>query len=220
MNLHAKRLQTSLAEIRDRGFFTRLEPPSILIETRRVLERLDIRHSFPVAMLYADWCAHATLDRTGAGTVLLQITTALNRDIRQSSNASIDAVYNGVCSALALKTLQSQLAAVYERFEVDTWSLWDPRMFRQFMGGILDTIAEQPLAYPQDIGKKGGNLRRVYDEACQIACNDPQWIVTECSVTNDLSEQQLAFYGVPKGTYLWQIRTGANVFFCGILQSL
>ena len=206
-----------MAEIRRRGHFTRFEPSSILIQTRRLLEEANLKKSFPVVVLYADWCAHPRLDRTGAGTVLLEITKALNRDVHDSSNASINAVYNAVYSALALRTLQGQLVDVWGRFGVDTRVLVDAQMFRQFIGAILDTIAELPLEFPKDIAQRGGEMGKIYEFACQIARNDPQWIVTKCSVTNQLSDEQLAFYEVPKGTYLWQIGTAAGVFFCGVL---
>ncbi len=217
MNPHAKRLQDAIAEIRHRGYFARLEPSSILIETRRLLQDTNLQKSFPVAMLYADWCAHPRLDRTGAGAVLLKITEGLNRDIRDSSNSSIDAVYNAVCSALALRTLQSQLVDLYRRFGVETSALVAPQMFRQFISAILDAIAELPLEFPKDVAQRRGRTRKIYDAACRIARNDPQWIVTHCSVTNKLSDEQLAFYDVPKGTYLWQIGMAAGYFICGVL---
>jgi hypothetical protein len=217
LNSHAKRLNLAIAEIRARGNFTRLEPASILVEARRLLEDTSLQKSFPAIMLYADWCAHPRLDRIGAGTVLLQIAEALNRDIRNSASASVDALYGAVGSALALRKLHQELASLFERFQVDTTTLEDAQMFRQFIGALLDTIAELPLAFPQDIAQSTGKIRKLYDAACLAARNDPQWIVIHCSVTNALSDEQLVFYAVPKGTYLWQIGTAAGVFFCGVL---
>jgi hypothetical protein len=218
MNSHARRLQNALSEIRDRGHFTRLEPPQILIETRRLLESASRSEDFPVVGLYADWCAHSKLDRAGAAAVLLEITAALNRSIRDSSNASIDAVYGSVNSALGLGALKVQLGALYNQFNVDTWPFDDPQMFRQFMGAILDAIAELPLKYPPNASKKGGRVGQLYQKACHIARDDPKWIITECSVINELSNEQMTFYEVPEGTYLWQISTAANVSFCGVLH--
>lgn len=217
MNPHAKRLNLAIAEIHDRGNFTRLEPVSILVETRRLLEDTSLQKSFPAIMLYADWCAHPRLDRSGAGAVLLKITEALNREMRNSSRASVDALYDVVGSALAFGKLHQELASLFERFQVDTTTLEDTQMFRQFIGALLDTIAELPLAFPKDVAQSNGKIRRLYDAACQAARNNPQWIVTHCSVTNALSDEQLSFYAVPKGTYLWQIGTAAGVFFCGVL---
>lgn len=217
MNPHAKRLHIAMTEIRRRGSFTRLEPPSILVEVRRLLEDTNLQKSFPIAVLYADWCAHPRLNRIGAGAVLFEITELLNLDIRDSSNSSIDGLCNGVRTAFALTTLQSQLVNVCERFGVETWALVDPKMFRQFIGAILDAIADLPLEFPKGVEKGGGKIREFYDAACDIARNDPQWIVTHCSVTNELSNEQLAFYDVPRGTYAWQIGTAAGGFFCGVL---
>jgi len=59
-----------MVEIRRRGHFTRFEPSSILIQTRRLLEDTNLQKTFPVVVLYADWCAHPRLDRIGAGAVL------------------------------------------------------------------------------------------------------------------------------------------------------
>jgi hypothetical protein len=191
MNPHAKRLQDAMAEIRRRGYFTRLEPPFILIQTRRLLEDTKSQNSFPVAVLYADWCAHTRLDRTGAAAVLLKITEGLNRHVRDSSNASIDAVYDAVRSALAVRTLQSELVNLYGRFGVETSALVAPQMVRQFIGAILDTVAGLPLEFPKDVGQKRDKVRKIYDAACRIARNDPQWIVNQCSVTNELSSEQL-----------------------------
>lgn len=206
-----------MAEIRQRGCFTRLEPSSVLVDCRRLLEEANLKMLFPVAVLYADWSAHARLDRAGAAAVLLEITEALNRDIRDSSNPSIDSLYNAVLGALRLRTLQSELIDLCARFGVETWAFQNPRMFRQFIGAILDAIADLPLAFPAGIAHKTGKVKKIYESACRAARNDPQWIVTQCSVTNELSAQQLAFYDVPAGTYLWQIRTASNVFFCGVL---
>ncbi len=85
------------------------------------------------------------------------------------------------------------------------------------MGAILDTIAELPLRFPPGVATKTGRLRKLYDAACNLAANDPKWIVMECMVTNSLSKEQLAFHEVPKETYLWQIKTAAGVAFCGVL---
>jgi len=207
-----------MAEIHRRGSsFTRLEPASILIEARRLLEDTSLQTSFPVVVLYANWCAHPKLDRIGAATVLLEITEGLNRDIRDSSNASIDALCSAVCSALALRKLQQELTNLFGRFGVETSAL-EGAPFRQFIGALLDTIAELPLTFPKDLSQSGGKLRKLYDAACRVARNDPQWIITQCSVTNELSNEQLSFYGVPKGSYLWQIGTASGCFFCGVLE--
>jgi hypothetical protein len=217
MNAHAKRLKLAIAEIHSRGIFARLEPASILIETRRLLGDTNLQKFFPAVTLYADWCAHPRLDRCGAGTVLLEITEALNRDIRDSSSTSIDALYNAVGSALALRKFHRELTSLFARFQLDTTTLEDAQMFRQFIGALLDTIAELPLMFPKNVAQSSGKIRKLYDAACHVARNDPQWIVTHCSVTNELSDEQLAFYSVSKGTYLWQIGTSAGVFFCGVL---
>jgi len=73
MNPHAERLKIAMAKIRCRGCFERLEASDILIKTRRLLEDTKLQKSFPVVMLYADWCAHTRLDRIGAASVLLQM---------------------------------------------------------------------------------------------------------------------------------------------------
>ena len=84
------------------------------------------------------------------------------------------------------------------------------------MGAILDTIADLPLCFPT--ATKTGKVKKIYDEADGISSNNPNWIVTQCSVTNVLSEEQLAFYNVPEGAYLWQITTGLGVAICGVLR--
>jgi len=148
---------------------------------------------------------------------LLQITQRLNNEIRDSSDASNSAVCNAVCSVLALRTLQSELVDLYGQFGVETSTLVAPQMFRQFVGAILDIIAGHPLEFPKDIAQRRGSLRKIYDSACRVARDDPRWIVTHCSVTNELSDEQLVFYGVPNGTYIWQIGMAAGYFLCGLL---
>ena len=85
---------------------------------------------------------------------MLKITEGLNRDVRDSSNASNDAVCNALCSALAFRTLQSELLSLYGRFGVETSVFLAPQMLRQFLGAVLDTIAELPLEFPADVGQE------------------------------------------------------------------
>jgi hypothetical protein len=208
-----------MAEIRGRGCFERLEASDILIKTRRLLEDTKLQKSFPVVMLYADWCAHTRLDRIGAASVLLQITERLNRHVRDSMNASINAIYDAVHSPIAFKELQGELVTLYKQFGIEISALLSPQMFRQFVGAIVDTIAGLPLEFPPNIERTHGEIRKIYDAACQVAGDDPQWIVTQCLLTNELSDTQREFYEVPDGTYLWQIRTAAGVFSCGVLYA-
>jgi len=217
MNPHAERLKIAMAEIRARGRFERLEASDILIKSRRLLEDTKLQKSFPVVMLYADWCAHTRLDRIGAGSVLLRITEGLNRHVRDSTNASINAIYDAVHSPIAFKKLQGELVTLYEEFGVEISALLSPHMFRQFVGAIVDTIAGLVLEFPPNIERKRGEIRKIYDAACQVARNDPQWIVTQCLLTNQISDKQREFYEVPDGAYLWQIRTAAGVLSCGVL---
>ena len=218
MNAHAVRLQNAVEEICTRGQFTRLEPCSILIETRRLLEHLRLRSTFPVVALYADWCAHTRLDRNSAAAILFKITEALNRELRHPSDTSIDALYHAVRSALGIRALQPQLIDLFGRVGVKTSPVIECRMYCQFIGAVLDTIAELPLEFPKDIAaQRSGKIKKAYDAALKVAGEDPRRMVTHCSVTNNLSDQQLAFYGVPKGTYLWQIGTAGDSWICGVL---
>jgi hypothetical protein len=217
MNAHANIIQKTLDEVYHRGRFERHEPLFILVETRKLIESEKLKSKFLTVNLYCDWCVHPQLDREGAANVLLKITAAVNKSFRNPSGASIDILYDGVCPAFAVRDLQKELVTLYSQYGVDTWHLSDAPRFRQFMGAILDIIADRPLCFPPDIASRTGKVRKIYDDVCRLAGNDAKLAVTQCLVTNVLSKEELAFYTVPEGTYTWQITTKAGVVWSGVL---
>jgi hypothetical protein len=214
--MHVERIQNALSQINSRGDFTELEPPQILILTRRLLEETASQPQFPIVNLYCNWLAHTQISKSKiVYDILLQLTKEFVR-CNQDGTCTIAEPNRGVSKALSIADLQTQLATLYRTHNIDTRLLL-PAYFRRFMGAILDQISRTPLLFPSPPHK--GKARTMYSALMQAAGGDPHMMIVSLSVTNDLTEDALSFFGVRKGTYAWELRTGGDNIFTGLLCS-
>lgn len=208
MNKHARAIQEILVDIKPRGEFRRAEAVHLLLNTRKLLESTGIASTHPATKFYGDWCAHSTLKGAFAQEALLKITDVIAAAVKNAQDpAAVDSVICGISAALGVQLLRSELRLLHGRFGLDSWHLDDPRLFRQFMAAVLIEIEECPLRLPSQVEQE--SLRR--------ANGDPVWRAKACEVTQKLSSEQLKFYNVPPGTFVWQVTLVNDAAMCGLL---
>lgn len=215
-SIQVRRIRNALAEIRQRGNYTRLEPPHLMMLTRQLLESQQLQNRFPVVKLYGDWCAHCEISRSSLGFRILQdLSLALNQDHRDNT-VSIADPNGGASQALAITALRDQMSVLFEENGLESWP-FSKLQFPLFMGAILDAIEDSPISFPDPLTRQA---QPYYDRAHNAACGNEKLIVVRASVTKNLGSEQLSFYKVPEGTFAWQIETAAEVRYVGILYAI
>ncbi len=163
--------------------------------------------------LYCNWCAHCEITKSTLGyEILRDVTTALNHDIRNGT-MTIASPDSGVSAALAVTKFYEQLLALFSSHDLDAWPFVGAN-FRLFIGAVLDAIEDAPLSFPQ---QRKRIAARVYAQIEQAADHDPRGMIVRLTLTKDLKPEQLSFYGVPEGTFIWQADTASGYSLAGVL---
>lgn len=209
----ANRIKSALDDIEKRNELTPSDPPQLLLLTRQLLESQHIKGNYPVVNLYCNWCVHCEITKSNIGfEILRHVSELLNRDVANGT-CSIANPEKGVSAALRIADLREQLISLYTQFEIKTW-LFGNKNFSRFFSGILEAIEEDPISFPDARDSKAD---RVYSEIERIAKNDPRGMIVSLLVTKDLNEEQLKFYNVPNGTFIWELRTAFDNRFASVL---
>ena len=210
--IRAIREQLRNIELR-RGLPSQAEIGHLLSLTRQLMEANRCSSAYRHLKLYCDWSVHLNISQSSTGrTVLLQIATLLKKS-RETETPEIADAIHGVSGVLNLEKLRHEWETLYEEHHIqcellkgDTWSIC--------CAHVIEIIADKRIEFPDN---PTGKWKNAYDEIVRLADGDDRWVIHSMCIHRNLGEEQCKFYKVPKGTYVWELKTTADIAMCSVL---
>jgi|GEM_PF-7126571 len=137
-NHHENELRSRLSKILNLNNLTRDDVRSILADTSRHLEALDIKSSYPELNFYRDWALHGKLEFKKAKEILEEIDQILAND---TGGNPIDKI----SEALKTKQFRSQLITVFKNANLDTMLFTNKSNWEGFLYQLLSWVETTPI---------------------------------------------------------------------------
>lgn len=118
----------------------------VLILSRKILDAEACREQHPTLSFYCDWLVHDSLNRKAKLALLVEITSALQRNADNESGR----IVRQINELLGLDKLRAELLKLHSNAQNCTDLFASLRNWTLFIRALLDELSEQPVEIPFD----------------------------------------------------------------------
>lgn len=144
----AHRLREFVDSLMQRGECREHEIAEIVSRARQLIERGNLKKTYPTIKMYGDWIAHVGLNQNSYGHEILQ---ALDKFVVDGFNGVLPNLEEMVSKTLGLRLLRFELKRIFAANSIDTVFFDNFKNWFAFCNALVSEVLHKPITFPDDI---------------------------------------------------------------------